>query len=338
MSQMTAVQVSGPGGAFETVNRQLPEPGPQTVRIKIEACGVCHSDVFVKEGHWPGLQYPRVTGHEVAGVIDAVGPGVTIWKKGQRVGVGWHGGHCGQCVSCRRGDFMGCQNFQVTGFQEDGGYAQYMIARSEAVAAIPDALSPVEAAPHPLRRRHDLQQLAPQRGEGRRSRGGAWIGWTWASGHPVRQQDGLSHRGDRAGPRQGSLGVEARCCRYLDTDQTNAARRIDQDGRRLGHSGDRAEQQSDVGVDRWTCGRWQAAGCGGISRPHYCHAHSTHRRSPIDSRLAIRNRPGFRRHTELLCADRHSSHGRDLPARTSRCRLRSHAERQGAISSGAYDG
>ena len=147
MSQMTAVQVSGPGGAFETVNRQVPGPGPHTVRIKIQACGVFHSDVFVKEGHWPGLQYPRVTGHEVAGVIDAVGPGVTIWKKGQRVGVGWHGGHCGQCISCRGGDFMGCQSFQVTGFQEDGGYAQYMIARSEAVAAIPDALSPVQAAP-----------------------------------------------------------------------------------------------------------------------------------------------------------------------------------------------
>ena len=147
MSQMTAVQVSGPGGAFEIVNRQVPEPGPHTVRIKIQACGVCHSDVFVKEGHWPGLQYPRVTGHEVAGVVDAVGPGVTVWKKGQRVGVGWHGGHCGECPSCRRGDFMGCQNFQVTGFKEDGGYAQYMIARSEAVAAIPDALSPVEAAP-----------------------------------------------------------------------------------------------------------------------------------------------------------------------------------------------
>jgi D-arabinose 1-dehydrogenase-like Zn-dependent alcohol dehydrogenase len=103
--------------------------------------------MFVKEGHWPGLQYPRITGHEVAGVIDEVGAGVTVWKKGQRVGVGWHGGHCGQCPSCRRGDFMGCQYFQVTGFQEDGGYAQYMIARSEAVAAIPDALSPVEAAP-----------------------------------------------------------------------------------------------------------------------------------------------------------------------------------------------
>ena len=211
MSQMTTVQVSGPGGAFETVNRQVPEPGPHTVRIKIQACGVCHSDVFVKEGHWPGLQYPRVTGHEVAGVIDAVGPGVTIWRRGQRVGVGWHGGHCGQCVSCRRGDFMGCQNFQVTGFQEDGGYAQYMIARSEAVAAIPDSLAG-GGGTYPLRWGHDLQQLAPQRGEIRRSGGGAWTGRTWASGHSVRQQDGLSHRGARAGSRQGSVSVEARRC------------------------------------------------------------------------------------------------------------------------------
>ncbi len=147
MSQMTAVQIRSPGGPFEVVKRNLPAPGTNRVRIKVQACGICHSDVFAKEGYWPGLQYPRVTGHEVAGVIDEVGAGVTTWKKGQRVGVGWHGGHCGQCGSCRRGDFMGCQHFQVTGFQEDGGYAQYMIARSEAVVAIPDALSPIEAAP-----------------------------------------------------------------------------------------------------------------------------------------------------------------------------------------------
>ena len=147
MSQMTAVQISSPGGPFDVVKREIPAPGANQVRIKVQACGICHSDVFVKEGYWPGLQYPRITGHEVAGVVDEVGMGVTVWKKGQRVGVGWHGGHCGQCKLCRRGDFMGCQHFQVTGFQEDGGYAQYMIARSEAVAAIPDPLSPVEAAP-----------------------------------------------------------------------------------------------------------------------------------------------------------------------------------------------
>jgi len=147
MAQMTAVQISDPAGRFEVVTRNVPEPTPNTVRIRIQACGVCHSDAFVKEGHWPGLQYPRVTGHEVAGVIDAVGSGVTGRTKGQRVGVGWHGGHCGQCMPCRRGDFMGCLNFHVTGFMSDGGYAQYMIARSEAVAAIPDILSPIEAAP-----------------------------------------------------------------------------------------------------------------------------------------------------------------------------------------------
>ena len=147
MPHMTAVQICFPGGAFEVVKREIPTPGANQVRIKVQACGVCHSDVFVKEGYWPGLQYPRVTGHEVAGVVDEVGTDVTTWKKGQRVGVGWHGGHCGQCKLCRRGDFMGCRHFRVTGFHEDGGYAQYMIARSEAVAAIPDPISPVEAAP-----------------------------------------------------------------------------------------------------------------------------------------------------------------------------------------------
>jgi D-arabinose 1-dehydrogenase-like Zn-dependent alcohol dehydrogenase len=147
MPQMTAIQLRSPGSPFEVVKRDIPAPGANQVRIKVQACGICHSDLFVKEGYWPGLQYPRVTGHEVAGVVDEVGAGVTVWKKGQRVGVGWHGGHCGQCDPCRRGDFMGCRYFQVTGFQEDGGYAQYMIARHEAVAAIPDALSPTEAAP-----------------------------------------------------------------------------------------------------------------------------------------------------------------------------------------------
>jgi D-arabinose 1-dehydrogenase-like Zn-dependent alcohol dehydrogenase len=147
MAQMTAVQIPRAGASFEVVKREIPELGPNQVRIKVQACGVCHSDVFVKEGHWPGLQYPRVTGHEVAGVIDAVGPGVTAWEKGRRVGVGWHGGHCNHCTPCRRGDFLGCRNFLVTGFHEDGGYAQYMIARSDTLAAIPDALSPTEAGP-----------------------------------------------------------------------------------------------------------------------------------------------------------------------------------------------
>ena len=147
MPQMTAVQISRPGAPFEVVTREVPAPGPNQVLIKVQACGICHSDVFVKEGHWPGLQYPRVTGHEVAGVIDEVGSGVTAWKKGQRVGVGWHGAHDGWCVPCRRGDFIACQNLRITGFHDDGGYAQYMIARSDALALIPDSLSPSEAGP-----------------------------------------------------------------------------------------------------------------------------------------------------------------------------------------------
>ena len=147
MAQMTSVQVPAPGSPFKLVRGPVPDPTPNTVRIKVHACGICHSDMFVKEGHWPGLRYPRVTGHEVAGVIDAVGAGVVAWEKGQRVGVGWHGGHCGQCAPCHRGDFFGCRKFIVTGFHEDGGYAEYLIARTEALAAIPDALTAVDAAP-----------------------------------------------------------------------------------------------------------------------------------------------------------------------------------------------
>ncbi len=147
MATMRAVQVPRAGGALELVTRPIPEPAGGTVRIKVQACGICHSDALAKEGHWPGIAYPRVPGHEVAGVIDAVGAGVTAWQRGQRVGVGWHGGYCGQCVNCRRGDLFACVTGQVTGISFDGGYAEYMIAPSSAVAAMPQELSPIEAAP-----------------------------------------------------------------------------------------------------------------------------------------------------------------------------------------------
>jgi D-arabinose 1-dehydrogenase-like Zn-dependent alcohol dehydrogenase len=148
MAKMRAVQVPSAGGSFEIVERDIPEPGPGQVRIKVQACGICHSDSLTKEGLWPGLQYPRVPGHEVAGVVDAVGSGVAAWTPGQRVGVGWHGGHCGYCDPCRRGEFFACQiALQVTGISFDGGYAEYMIAPAIALALIPDELSPVEAAP-----------------------------------------------------------------------------------------------------------------------------------------------------------------------------------------------
>jgi len=144
---MKAAQISKPRGEWELVERVIPEPRAGQVRVKIEACGMCHSDVFVKEGLWPGLEYPRVPGHEIAGHIDAVGDNVTAWNKGQRVGVGWHGGHCFVCEQCRRGDFAMCVHRQVTGFDFDGGYAEYMIARAETLAAIPEALPAEEAGP-----------------------------------------------------------------------------------------------------------------------------------------------------------------------------------------------
>ena len=144
---MKAVQISKAGGNFEVVERPTPQPGRGQVRIKVEACGICHSDALVKEGHWPGIQYPRVPGHEIAGRVDAIGPDVTLWKPGQRVGVGWHGGHCFQCDPCRRGDFVNCQFEKITAIHFDGGYAEYMIAPAEAVAAMPDDLPADEAAP-----------------------------------------------------------------------------------------------------------------------------------------------------------------------------------------------
>ena len=147
MPLMKAVQVSKPGGALELVERPIPEPGRGQVRIRVDACGVCHSDVMVKDGLWPGLQYPRVPGHEIAGRIDTVGADVANWKPGQRVGVGWHGGHCFTCDPCRRGDFILCQFEKVTAISFDGGYAEYMIAPAEAVAAMPDDLPADEAAP-----------------------------------------------------------------------------------------------------------------------------------------------------------------------------------------------
>lgn len=144
---MKVARVTGPKKGFQVVDEEIPEPGANQVRIKVEACGVCHSDVVTAEGMMPGIRYPRAPGHEIAGVIDALGPGVTSWKRGARVGVGWHGGHDGTCDACRRGRFVNCVNLRVPGIHYDGGYAEYVVAPIEALARIPDALSFVEAAP-----------------------------------------------------------------------------------------------------------------------------------------------------------------------------------------------
>jgi D-arabinose 1-dehydrogenase-like Zn-dependent alcohol dehydrogenase len=147
MQRMKAVQVGKPNAGLEVVERDVPDPKPRQVRIKVQACGVCHSDMLTVVGAIPGIQYPRVPGHEVVGIIDAVGADVPDWKKGMRVGVGWHGGHCGHCSSCRRGDFITCTQGQIPGISYDGGYAEYMIAPFEALAAVPDDLKSEDAAP-----------------------------------------------------------------------------------------------------------------------------------------------------------------------------------------------
>ena len=147
MRQMKVAQVSSPGAAFQIVEREIPEPDAGQVRIKVQACGVCHSDVLTKEGSFPGIQYPRVPGHEVAGVIDELGAGVSEWKKGQRVGVGWHGGQDNTCRECRRGDFRNCRNLKIPGISYDGGYQQYMVAPVEALVSMPESLGDSEAAP-----------------------------------------------------------------------------------------------------------------------------------------------------------------------------------------------
>ena len=147
MAKMKVAQVTRPGGPFELVEREVPQPGFGEVLVRVQACGICHSDVFTKEGHWPGIHYPRVPGHEIAGIVNEVGAAVTGWVKGQRVGVGWYGGHCGHCAACRRGDLINCEYLAIPGITYDGGYEEYMVAPADALALMPDGISAEEAAP-----------------------------------------------------------------------------------------------------------------------------------------------------------------------------------------------
>ncbi len=144
---MKMMRVNSAGGKFELTQERMHEPDHGSARVRVEACGICHSDVLTKEGSWPGIVYPRVPGHEIAGVIDAVGEGTDPWKAGDRVGIGWHGGHCGRCESCRRGDFMTCVKLQIPGISYDGGYSEFVLAPIESLARIPGELTPEEAAP-----------------------------------------------------------------------------------------------------------------------------------------------------------------------------------------------
>ena len=230
LASMMVAQISKPGADFELIKREIPNPGPGQVRIKVQACGICHSDVFTKEGLWPGIQYPRVPGHEVVGIVDEVGAGVSGWKKGQRAGVGWHGGHDNTCRECRRGDFRNCRNLKVPGISYDGGYQQYMVVPSEAVVAIPETLRDAEAAPllcagvttfDSLRNSGALPgDLVAIQGIG--GLGHLAIQFANKFGYKV----AAIGRGGETAPLAKKLGASA----YIDTKSTNAAEALQQLG------------------------------------------------------------------------------------------------------------
>jgi D-arabinose 1-dehydrogenase-like Zn-dependent alcohol dehydrogenase len=223
MAKMKAVQVPKAGGDFEIVEREIPQPESGHVRIRVQACGVCHSDTVTKEGLFPGITYPRVPGHEVAGAIDEIGPGVTQWKKGERVGVGWHGGQDGTCLACRRGDFVNCANLKICGLSYDGGYAEYMVAPVEALAHMPESLDAAEAAPlmcagittfNALRHSGALpSDLVAVQG----------IGGLGHLGIQFAQKFGYRVAAIGRGPENGSLAKKLGAHVYIDSAATNAA-------------------------------------------------------------------------------------------------------------------
>jgi D-arabinose 1-dehydrogenase-like Zn-dependent alcohol dehydrogenase len=218
-----AAPVPKPGADFEIVEREIPKPEAGQVRIKVQACGVCHSDVFTKEGAWPGIQYPRVPGHEIAGIVDEVGPGVSTWKQGQRVGVGWHGGQDNTCPSCRRGDFRNCRNLKIPGISYDGGYQQYMLAPIEALVPIPDTLSDVEAAPllcAGITTYNALRHSGAFPGDLVAVQG---IGGLGHLGVQFASKFGYRVAAIGRGPKNGALAKKLGASLYIDSKSTNAA-------------------------------------------------------------------------------------------------------------------
>jgi D-arabinose 1-dehydrogenase-like Zn-dependent alcohol dehydrogenase len=249
---MKAAQVSRPGADFQIVEREIPKPGAGQVRIKVQACGVCHSDVLTKEGSWPGIQYPRVPGHEVAGIIDEIGAGVSAWKKGQRVGVGWHGGQDNTCGECRRGDFRNCRNLKICGISYDGGYQQYMLAPVEALVPIPDSLSDVDAAPllcAGITTYNALRHSGALPGDLVAVQG---IGGLGHLGIQFANKFGYKVAAIGRGSENASLAKKLGASVY--------SRRIAKVGRRTGDSGDGPKFESDVRTDRRSGAERQAHG------------------------------------------------------------------------------
>jgi D-arabinose 1-dehydrogenase-like Zn-dependent alcohol dehydrogenase len=227
---MKAAQVPKAGADFQIVEREIPKPGAGQVRIKVQACGVCHSDVFTKEGSWPGIEYPRVPGHEIAGIIDELGANVSAWKKGQRVGVGWHGGQDNTCRSCRRGDFRNCENLKIPGISYDGGYQQYMLAPVEALVSIPESLSDVDAAPllcAGITTYNALRHSGALPGDLVAVHG---IGGLGHLGIQFANKFGYKVAAIRRGPENAALAKKLGASVYIDSGATNAAEALQKMG------------------------------------------------------------------------------------------------------------
>ena len=318
MAKMKAVQVPKPGADFEVVEREIPAPGSGQVRIRVQACGVCHSDVVTKDGLFPGMSYPRVPGHEVAGVIDEVGAGVKDWKKGERVGVGWHGGQDGTCPACRRGDFVNCANGKVCGLSYDGGYQEFMIAPVEALARMPESLDAAEAAPlmcagittfNALRHSGALpSDLVAIQGIG-----------------------GLGHLGIQFAKKFGyrvaaiSRGPDKRCAREkawsgsLYRQRRHGCRgRTAETRRRARDSCHRAQREIDVGTGRRPRGERHTAGCGSLDGPDRSAAHAVDYGQEANPGLVGWDSNRLRGHAALRGNDWRPPNDRKVPARESR--------------------
>jgi Alcohol dehydrogenase GroES-like domain len=325
MPTMKAVQVPKPGADFEIVEREIPQPGPRQVRIRVLACGVCHSDVLTKDGLLPGISYPRVPGHEVAGVIDEVGAGVSGWKKGDRVGVGWHGGQDGTCLACRRGDFANCASVIVCGISYDGGYQEFMVAPVEALAHMPESLDVAEAAPLMCAGITTFNAL-------RRSRSNPGHWRTRPPGYSVCEEIWLPRGGDRTWAGQRDACQEAWSGHLYRQCSNRCCSRVAKSWRRARDPGHGTEWKIDVDPGRRT----------GSERLPHCRRSwgGSHRswdrrfdfRQKANTGLVGWNPHGFRGYVALCGDDRHTSDDREVPAGQSRRSLRSYDERKSGIS------
>ena len=301
---MKIVRVNRAGGSFELVEEQMREPARRSVRIKVQACGVCHSDVVTKEGIFPGIIYPRAPGHEIAGVIDAAGEDADPWKAGDRVGVGWHGGHCGKCESCRRGDFITCVKLQIPGISYDGGYSEFVIAPVEALARIPNELTPEEAAPlmcAGVTTFNALRNSGARPGDLVAVQG---IGGLGHLGVQFASKFGFQTVAIGRGAEKKALALKLRRASLYRQRLAGCRQGTRWPGGRARHSRDRAGWKGDGKPDRWAGSGRQAGDRWREPRPVCGVVFSIDFDAQIDRGLAVRNFDRFRGHAQIRGGER----------------------------------